>query len=149
VCYKAEKTEALNMVKKRLVLLLSAMLIASSAHAQLTLEPRTEGGVTYVSGGVGEEELDAMRGMRDSFNLHLTFAAQGSGQYLSDVNVQIVDSKGTVLLDAPSDGPYFFAQLKPGSYKIIAANQGRAITESVTVPTTGAAGIWFHFPGAQ
>ncbi len=56
--------------------------------------------------------------MSNQFNLRLLFAMQGSGNYLADIRVNILDSRGEVALSAESNGPWFFAQLPPGTYAI-------------------------------
>jgi hypothetical protein len=43
---------------------------------------------------------------------------QSSGDYLADVRVRILDSRGGVVLDAESDGPWFYAELPPGTYAV-------------------------------
>lgn len=75
-------------------------------------------GIRYVSGGIGEGERAELDSVSGQFNLRLLFAMQGSGDYLSDVRVNILDSRGEVALSAESNGPWFFAQLPPGTYAI-------------------------------
>lgn len=75
-------------------------------------------GVRYVSGGVGEGERAELHSLSNQFNLHLLFAMQGSGDYLADVRVNALNSRGDVVLNAESNGPWFFAQLSPGTYTI-------------------------------
>jgi hypothetical protein len=96
-------------------------------------EPRTQGDVSYVSGGVGSDSALAMRQIEGGYNLRLLFAVQGSGEYLADVRVKLVDHKGHTVLDAVSDGPYFFAKLRPGRYQVVADNGGTVISRSVDV----------------
>lgn len=81
----------------------------------------TEHGVRYVSGGVSEDERQELSALSDQFNLELMFAVQGGGEYMADVRVRILDSKGGVVLDALSKGPYFLAQLPTGAYTVEAS----------------------------
>lgn len=77
-------------------------------------------GFKYVTGGVGKDERDYLKSVEHQFNLGLMFAAQG-GAYLSSVRVLIEDSRGSTILDAVAEGPYFYAALPPGSYTVTAS----------------------------
>jgi hypothetical protein len=114
-----------------LVLILSCILFSLPALAEL--EPKNQGEVTFVSGGVGGDEQEAMQAMRADYNLSLLFSMKGSGDYLSDVKVNIADSSHNTLVDAVSDGPMFFAKLKPGHYLITVDQNGQVIHKTVTV----------------
>lgn len=75
-------------------------------------------GIRYASGGIGESERAELNSLSNQFNLRLLFAMQGSGDYLSDIRVDALDSHGGVILSAKSNGPWFFVQLPPGTYTI-------------------------------
>lgn len=79
---------------------------------------KSDGGIRYVSGGIGESERTELNALSNQFNLHLMFATQGSGEYLSAVRVDIQDSHHGSVLTAQSKGPWFFAQLPPGNYTV-------------------------------
>lgn len=78
----------------------------------------SDGAIRYVSGGIGESERHELDALSKEFNLHLMFATQGSGEYLSAVQVTILDSRERSVLTAESKGPWFFAQLPPGDYSV-------------------------------
>ena len=99
----------------------------------------------YVSGGVGASEQEALEQAKSDYNLRLLFAVSGSGAFLAEVPVTIADPDGQVLLEAVSDGPYFYAKVPPGSYRISAENAGQVQTRSVTVPATGSASQGFYW----
>ncbi|MCP5158201.1 MAG: carboxypeptidase regulatory-like domain-containing protein [Gammaproteobacteria bacterium] len=75
-------------------------------------------GVRYISGGVGESERAELNALSGQFNLRLLFAMQGEGDYLADVRVHIMDAHSKSILEVESQGPWFFAQLPPGAYRI-------------------------------
>jgi len=100
-------------------------------------QAHTQGDITFVSGGISGEQRQAMREATHNYNLHLLFAIGGTGDYLSDVKVQLVDKQGVIVLDAVSDGPYFMARVPPGRYRITADLGGRSQTRAVTVPARG------------
>ena len=111
--------------------------------------PRTQGDVTYVSGGVGSDSIQAMREIERGYNLRLMFAIAGSGEYLADVRVKLVDAKGRTVLDAVSDGPYFFAKVPPGRYQVVAETEGDAKTRSVDISPSGAVSQSFYWRSAS
>jgi len=81
-------------------------------------------GIPYVSGGVGDEGQQALKTMESRFNLKLVFAAS-SGEYLADIQVRILDQQGNVVLQANSEGPWFYASLPPGTYTVQARGFGK------------------------
>jgi hypothetical protein len=83
-----------------------------------SLAIQTDRGIRYVSGGVGESERSDLGALSSQFNLHLMFATQGSGEYLSAVQVTILDANNSPVLTAESEGPWFYAQLPPGDYSV-------------------------------
>ena len=87
-----------------------------------------------------------MLAIKDQYNLYLTFAVKGSGEYAAGVKVTIEDAKGETLLNATAEGPKLFAQLKPGQYKVSADRDGWVLTEKVTVPAKQGKTVVFHFP---
>ena len=82
------------------------------------LQVRDDRGIRYVSGGIGLGEREELRALSPQFNLRLMFAMHGSGNYLADVQVRILDSRGAAVLNATAQGPYFLTQLPPGRYTV-------------------------------
>ena len=113
-------------------------LAVMAAHALAADEPLVQqaDGVSYLSGGVGDEERDRILSIGKDFNLKLVLATR-SGAYLSDVNIVIVDGRGQRRLDVKSDGPLFYAKLPAGRYRIKAAANGVLLQESVDVTAQG------------
>jgi hypothetical protein len=96
----------------------------------------TEGEIRYVSGGIGESERAELDALSSQFNLHLLFATQGSGEYLSAVQVNIADQRTGSVLDVESKGPWFFAQLPQGDYNLEVTptgSRGHGVTQRKTV----------------
>lgn len=81
-------------------------------------EIKTDGDIRYVSGGIGESERAELEALSSQFNLRLLFATEGSGEYLSSVQVNILDAQGGQVLSAQSKGPWFLAQLPAGDYSL-------------------------------
>jgi hypothetical protein len=96
-------------------------------------QPQQQNGVSYISGGVGQDEQNAMRALRADYNLRLTFATRQSGAYRSDVQLDILDAKGNSVLSAANTGPMVFAKLPAGTYRISASAEGKTFKRSVKV----------------
>lgn len=92
-------------------------------------------GVRYTSGGVGESERAELNALSGQFNLRLLFAMQGSGDYLADTKVIIADKRGETVLSATSNGPWFYAQLPPGTYTVEASTPDQTQRQPVTIGT--------------
>ena len=90
-------------------------------------------GIRYVSGGVGEGERAELNALSSRFNLRLLFAMQDSGSYVADVQVSIRDQRGGLALVAESKGPWFFADLPPGTYTVEAEAEGQVQRQTVRI----------------
>ncbi|MBK8752711.1 MAG: carboxypeptidase regulatory-like domain-containing protein [Candidatus Competibacteraceae bacterium] len=94
--------------------------------ASRLMQVRIDQGIRYITGGVGEGERAELNALSNQFNLRLMFAMQGSGEYLSAVRVNILDSHGGSVLSVESKGPWFLAQLPPGDYVVEASATDQA-----------------------
>lgn len=111
-------------------------LTAMSLHAAGELQVRQFGNVAYVSGGVSEEARDSLQALASGFRVKLVLATK-SGAYLSDVAIAVDDAAGKRVLEAKSDGPWFFAMLPPGRYQIAASANGATVRKAVNVGAQG------------
>lgn len=89
-------------------------------------------GTPYISGGIGDGELQMVNQASKDFNLKLLFAEK-SGAYAADVPVTIVDRKGNTVLEVPAAGPILLARLPDGSYRVSASYEGQKMEKRVTV----------------
>jgi hypothetical protein len=119
------------------------------ASAQDVLQPETQNGIAFVSGGVGDGSLDEIQSVKHQYNLHLLFAIQGSGQYLADVNVTIKDAQGNIVIAAVSDGPFFLVKLPPGKYRISAEVDGNSLTKTFGLTAGRSLGLSFYWPAGS
>ena len=104
----------------------------SSASSAAAIAPQTRNGVTYLCGGVGENESAYMKeSAARGFDLMMTFAEK-SGSYVADVAVVIKDARGKTVLETTCDGPILLVDLPAaGGYRIHAEAGGRAIDRTV------------------
>jgi hypothetical protein len=108
--------------------------LAQSTQPPSRGEARDVGGASFVCGGVAQDEQQAMKAQASQHDLMLTFAVS-TGAYLADVDVEIRDSRGGVVLSAKCDGPIMLVDLPAsGSYRVTAQANGQ--TRQKTISTT-------------
>jgi tripartite-type tricarboxylate transporter receptor subunit TctC len=94
--------------------------LASKAGTSPFITEGKRNGVIYASGGVGLDEQMEMDAMAKNYNVKMVFV-EAPRDYVSGVEVKIEDHSGKVLLEATSSGPWFFAKLPRGEYRLIAS----------------------------
>lgn len=137
----------MNRLKTGAWLLAGAIALPLAAQAQDTgvAVPKSANGIPYVTGGVGLEERQAMQSVSPDYNLKLMFADKGSGEYRSDVAVDIRDMRSGVQVQADQAGPLFYTQLPAGRYKVTATAAGRQQQKVITVARHGDRSLSFYW----
>lgn len=115
------------------------LLIGGTAHAQI---PATQhaNGISYITGGVGEEESLAIVAEAKQWPLFLELSQleNGRGVWIFGANIKILNSKQQVVFEAQAEGPYMLINLDAGDYSIEASYQGvvqkRAISVKANTP---------------
>lgn len=118
---------------------------ADDSSYTFTIPIHRSGDIRYFSAGVGVEER---RVHYPPFPLKLIFVA-GNQPYLSQVDVTISDSSGTVLHVPERDvnGPWLFIDLPEGTYTIFAQHAGQTIVKKgVKIPSKGTKTLYFRWP---
>jgi hypothetical protein len=114
-------------------LFVSAIAIGMGAVAHATdadessLPPvHTQGAVSYLTGGIGEDEAAAFRYAAARYPLEMLFVqkARPKDEFLADVRVSVRDRSGNLLLETTSEGPFLLARLPTGKYQIDAEISG-------------------------
>ncbi|HSH06256.1 MAG TPA: carboxypeptidase regulatory-like domain-containing protein [Burkholderiales bacterium] len=130
------------MLRRFLGVLLALWAPLALAQAPLV---QAQGKVRYVSGGIGVGERLELAAMHAEFNVHMTFAVRRAGNYLADVAVRVEDASGRALLDALSDGPWLYARLAPGRYRLRAAYAGVEQTRAFQVRAGGHTELYLYW----
>ena len=109
--------------------------LAPGAHSAPLPALETQGMVSYVSGGIGEDQSDAFKRAAAEYPLELLFAQKATprDEYLADVRVTICDRAGNAVLETTSAGPFLLANLPVGKYSIDAEYIGERKHQSVDV----------------
>jgi hypothetical protein len=135
---------------KKITILVMSFFVFSLATAYFTTVAqagpmvKSYEGITYISGGVGDDELQNLQAMAKSYDLKLVFAAK-SGNYLADTHVVIKDSQGKIVLETVSDGPWFLAKLPAGQYTITAITAGKPEIQKVAISPVGHTVHYFYW----
>ena len=103
--------------------------------------------VSYISGGTGNAEVQALKREGRSFPLNLIFTEGQQSAYVGHVKVIIEDSAGRVLVDTVS-GPILLVRLPSGRYRISAESKGRTMEQTVRIAANGFRRFHFHWRGA-
>jgi len=117
---------------------------AYGASAYERLQPLQEGDVHYMSGGVGQDEIQAMRNAAKPYNLKMEFNA-ANGEYMAVVKVILRDGKGNIVLKTASDGPCLFVAVPSGMYKVDAEALDKTVIKSATITDKHGANLQFFW----
>ncbi len=123
----------------RAILLLAACQACTLALAQNTAQPATprpSAGASFVCGGVGDADQRAIKAQAAQHHLMLTFAVS-TGAYLADVDVQIRDAKGGVVLSAKCGGPIMLVDLPSGGTWHVRAEANGQVRERTLTAGSG------------
>lgn len=102
---------------------------------------RTMGPVSYVCGGVAEDERQALAAKEKDFNIGIVFTQGTAGEYLSDVAVKLVRDEQEVA-SFRAAGPRCLIRAPEGSYNIEASYKGQAKSIKVSTGTRNAQLRW-------
>ena len=107
--------------------------------------PAGNGALQYISGGVGDDDLNAINTEQGAYNLKLIFAAGGA--YLANVGVEIMDSKGQNLLDIRTEGPVLLVKIPHGTYTVKATTEaGETLSQRIKVGKDHLDSYVLHYP---
>jgi hypothetical protein len=104
--------------------LFTAALTPLLAHAQMP-PAQTAGGVTYVTGGIGSDEVASMQAEAKNYSVMIEFveleAGSQHGNWTADVSVDVKYGNQTLTSIAVT-GPLLLLRLAPGRYSLDATH---------------------------
>lgn len=114
-----------------------AMSTHSAAGSAASSSDERALGQSAVGGGVG---INARSKLSDQaapdHNVKLVFSLN-TGNYVADVDVEVSDRSGNLVIDGVAPGPWLFAKLPAGIYTAKATYMGETVTEKFTVGSSG------------
>ena len=127
---------------------LNATNLAPIDNTGVQVQPMQQNGITYLSGGIGEDEARAI-GQAQGYNLHMTFAVGPENKYIPDVEVTVQNASGQTLLTLTEAGPLVYVQLPPGKYSVVATRNGEARRDTAEIGGGAARNLVFHWNGDE
>lgn len=112
----------------------AAVFVVAPAYG--AAEPEMQGNVSFMSGGVGDDEAAAMKSAAAGYPLELHFVQKATprDEFLADVKVRITDRRSrNVVLDTVAKGPFLLAKLPSGTYIIEADHVGVVKRQTIEV----------------
>ena len=111
---------------KKVHYIVAGLLLALGAlplHADEVEPPKVhkQGSSTYVSGGVDEPQRKAMFKVAPKYPIQLIFEVRGEVDGVTGVKVTLRDIGGNAILEAVSEGPYFYINPPAGGRYTIEA----------------------------
>lgn len=114
------------------------------------VQVQQQAGISFVTGGVGLGEREALMQQASQFNLKVVNTNR-SGAYTADARVSIINSSGHEVLNTQLDGPWLMAKLPPGRYTLNANDGQRTQTRKLSVAASGLSRVQFTWnePGGS
>jgi hypothetical protein len=112
-----------------------AFALPVEARADDLPATQSQGGVSYIMGGIGLGESEAIKAVVAQYSLELQFVhpAVPHAEYLADVKVQVTNARDETVLDVTANGPFLLVNLAAGKYRISADHQGRIERRNVEI----------------
>lgn len=126
------------------ILALNATNLAPIDSSGVQVQPLQQNGITYLSGGIGEDEARAIS-QAQGYNLHVTFAIGPENRYVADVDIAIGNASGQTLLALDQAGPLVFVQLPPGKYTVVATRNDEERRATANIGSGAPRKLVFHW----
>jgi hypothetical protein len=94
-----------------------------------------QGRISYITGGIGEDEAAALKQAAATYPLEMLFVQKGQpkDEFLADIRVSIRNRSGASMLETTADGPFLLARLPDGKYNIEAEYRGELKHQTVDI----------------
>jgi hypothetical protein len=98
-------------------------------------DAQVSGTTSYVTGGIPYEQLPAFTQARGQYPLNIEVYERDGAKnaFTADAGVKLLDRSGTVVLDALTSGPYLWAKVPPGQYRLQTTLNGKMKEQRVAV----------------
>jgi hypothetical protein len=128
----------------------AALLCAAAARADDDALPPVQhsGDISYISGGVGLDESDAIKAAGPKYPLWISFTSrvEGKDAYTAPDQVTILKAGGAPVLDLKPNGPFLLLDLPPGRYQVSAGFAAQSRTQKVQIARGAHKRLVFSLP---
>lgn len=121
------------------VIVAAALQPAKAAADEMVI--RTMGPVSYVCGGIAEDERAKLAEQEKNFNMAILFTRGADGEFLADVDVKLTRD-GQNVADFRAGGPRCLIRAPEGSYNIEASYKGQSKSIKISTGTRNAQLRW-------
>lgn len=130
------------------VVLLAGCGVLPLANASDLPTVQQQGGIEYLSGGIGLEESTAIDAESRKWPLTLLFSAKRwqRSVYTADAKVSLRDGHSKLLLQMQADGPFLLLRLVPGTYVVEATLNGKVLQQRIVLKKGEPARVVFVWP---
>ena len=137
-------TKTIRLTHCSRLLLTGALLLQGAVANAAISEGTTADGRRSVAGGIGTEEVEALRQQAPAFSLQLVTAAR-TGAYLADTQVRIIGPGNNVILDTTLRGPWLLIDLPSGRYTVRATHSGNTVERRLAIEGGKPQRVVLHF----
>lgn len=119
------------------VLMFSFMLSLNTqaVYAHALSAKKSAQGINFMTGGISEDEVIALRPYIKKFNLRLIFSEGTSGRSATPVNVNIYDLESKLVFRIAGAQPQLLVDLPAGTYTILASYNGEKLRHKFDLAT--------------
>jgi hypothetical protein len=108
---------------------------AQIAFADTLMAKKSAQGVKYMTGGISEDEVIALKPYIKKFNLRLIFSEGTSGRSATPVNVNIYDLDSKLVFRVAGAQPQLLVDLPAGTYTVLASYNGEKLRHKFELGT--------------
>jgi hypothetical protein len=123
----------MNRMRYKFLVLAGLIFTNQIALAETPKVRNSAQGVAYITAGIGEEEVAAMKRQAKNFTLNLLFSEGVVGRWATNVNVNIYDEASNLMFRVVGAQPVLYVNLPAGTYTILANNNGNKLRHKVTL----------------
>ena len=115
--------------------------------SSLTAKPLVQSfvDVNYITGGVSIEEEAMIAEMARDYTLKVTNALK-CGDYLTNINILIMDASDNIVLETDTNGPILYANLTKGKYTVYASAFGERYKKPTRIKEGVQRQLVFYWP---
>jgi hypothetical protein len=129
--------------------LLGIVLGLSLVTAPVAVHARMPGDAAFINGGIGEDEIDAMRLRAREYPLRIVFAQGNQNAFTANVPVEVTDARGKRVLALPDAGPLLYVMVPDGRYTVTAEVDGIVKSQQVAVSRGQGREVVFHWRDSE